>query len=191
MSSLGDLISDLTSGDDGRAEQAAIELPKYKEDGLSELKRLVQYSDPDIRWWVARALAGFQDAEAGDLLGELLSDPDIGVRQCATLSLGVRPHPGAVSQLIATLNSDDGLLARLAADSLAVIGAAAVEPLLTALDSGSAAARVEAARALALIGDTRAIPALFKLLDSDSITLQHWANEGLEKTGVGMSFFKP
>jgi hypothetical protein len=29
------------------------------------------------------------------------------------------------------------------------------------------------------------------LLDSDSAVLEHWASEGLEKMGVGMSFFSP
>jgi HEAT repeat protein len=53
------------------------------------------------------------------------------------------------------------------------------------------AARIQAARALALIGDTRAIPELFNALDGDSALLEYWAGEGLEKMGVGMVFFTP
>jgi HEAT repeat protein len=58
------------------------------------------------------------------------------------------------------------------------------------MESGSHIARLEAARALASIGDTRAIPALFDALD-DSALLEYWANEGLERMGVGMCFFSP
>jgi HEAT repeat protein len=93
--------------------------------------------------------------------------------------------------LIEALESEDSLLVRLAADALVAAGAPAVEKLIAGLESGKPNARIEAARALALIGDTRAVPALIKLLDSDSLSLQHWANEGLEKMGVGMSYFKP
>jgi HEAT repeat protein len=50
---------------------------------------------------------------------------------------------------------------------------------------------LEAARALALIGDQRAIPALFALLSEDSVMLDYWANEGLDKMGAGMVYLIP
>jgi HEAT repeat protein len=50
---------------------------------------------------------------------------------------------------------------------------------------------MEAMRALALIGDQRSIPLLFEALDSDSMLMEYWANEGLERMGVGMIFYKP
>jgi len=50
---------------------------------------------------------------------------------------------------------------------------------------------VEAVRALAKIGDQRAIPALFEALDDNSALIEYWASEGLEKMGVGMVFYKP
>ena len=53
------------------------------------------------------------------------------------------------------------------------------------------ATRLEAARALSEIGDTRAIPVLFKALEEGSVVLEYWASEGLEKMGVGMTFFEP
>jgi NADPH-dependent ferric siderophore reductase len=46
-------------------------------------------------------------------------------------------------------------------------------------------------RVLALVGDKSSIPALFEALDSDSMLIEYWANEGLERMGVGMVFFKP
>ena len=42
-----------------------------------------------------------------------------------------------------------------------------------------------------MIGDTRAIPELYKMLDSDSALLEYWASDGLERMGVGMVFFAP
>ena len=96
-----------------------------------------------------------------------------------------------MEDLIAALNDSDRLCASLAADALVSIGAAAVPALLAVLENGKPAARIEAARALALIGDTRAIPAFFKTLEGKSTLVEYWAREGLERMGVGMAFFKP
>jgi HEAT repeat protein len=82
-------------------------------------------------------------------------------------------------------------LTRLAVDALVSIGAEAVQPLIDILNHGKQRARLGAIQALARIGDTRSIPALFEALTADSAFMQYWANEGLEKMGVGMSFFKP
>jgi len=191
MGALGELLRNLTSGDSLRAEQAALELPIHKEAALKELSHLITSKNADARWWAARALAGFAQPAAGDLLASALADPDASVCQCAALALSKRPHAAAIPVLIANLQADDLLLARLAADALVALGAPAVEPLIAALETDRQNGKVEAARALALIGDTRGVPVLFKLLDSDSVVLEHWASEGLEKMGVGMSFFAP
>ncbi len=192
MSTLASLLAELQSGDGERAEAAAAALPAHAEAGLAALVPLLQDSDPETRWWAVRSLAVFLQPAAGELLTNALADGDGSVQQCAALALSQRPHPDAVPALVELLASDDGLLSRLAGDALVAQAAAAVEPLVAAVQSSaSLSARVEAARALALIGDTRAIPALFALLDSGSAMLEHWASEGLQKMGVGMSFFKP
>lgn len=192
MSTLAALLADLKSGNAARAEPAAAALPAHGEAGLAALTALLKDSDPETRWWAVRSLAGFLHPEAGELLSAALADSDGGVQQCAALALSQRPDAGAVPALVSMLASQDSLLARLAGDALVAHSAAAVEPLAAALqDRQAQSARVEAARALALIGDTRAIPALFALLDSDSALLEHWASEGLQKMGVGMAFFKP
>jgi HEAT repeat protein len=69
--------------------------------------------------------------------------------------------------------------------------ATAVPDLIEVMENGSQVARLEAARALSEIGDTRAIPVLFKALEEGSVVLEYWASEGLEKMGVGMTFFEP
>jgi HEAT repeat protein len=191
MRDLGELIFDLSSGDTQRAERAAVNLPEHGRDAINCLRFQLTCEEPDKRWWATRALAGFKEAEAGLLLAGQLEDPDVSVRHCAALALSRQQHTAAINKLISALESEDSLLVRLAADALVAAGAPAVEKLIAGLESGKPNARIEAARALALIGDSRAVPALIKLLDSDSLSLQHWANEGLEKMGVGMSFFKP
>ena len=93
--------------------------------------------------------------------------------------------------MIATLGDTDRICAQLAADALIAIGDAAVPALLAIMESQTGIPRMEAARALAKIGDTRAIPALFAALDDDSALVRHWAELGLENMGVGMTFFNP
>jgi HEAT repeat protein len=82
-------------------------------------------------------------------------------------------------------------MARIAGDALVAAGGDAVTALLEVLQTFPHQARLEAARGLGLIGDTRAIPELFKALDGESALLEHWAGEGLERMGVGMVFYSP
>ncbi len=189
--SLHKLLLELTSGDDRRAEAAASSAGMYGADTLSTLAPLLQSSEADYRWWAVRALAEIPGEESNTLLMQALEDPDPAVRQCAALGLSKNPHGRAVPALVEAMASKDALLARLAANALAATGAEAVSALLDVLEGDRQDMRLEAARALAAIGDQRSIPALFKALDEDSALMEYWANEGLERMGVGMTFFKP
>lgn len=191
MTSLAERLADLLSGDLDRAEAAAAALPAYDEAAFAALLPLLQDENEDTRWWATRALAGFSTPAASEQLTAALGDASLSVQQCAALALSQRQWAPSVPPLAALLASQDGLLARLAGDALVAQGDEAVDALIAVLEGNVPAARVEAARALAFIGDTRAIPALFKLLDTESALLEHWANEGLQKMGVGMAFFKP
>jgi len=190
MPELGAMLAELLSGDPARAEEAALALPEFGDAALAELRQLLAAGDSDARWWAARSLAGFPSGEAGELLVIGLADPDASVCQCAALALSQRPHLAAIRPLLGLLASQDSLLARLAGNALVAAGGEAVSALLEATRHESPQAKTEAARALALIGDTRAVPALFKLLESESALLEHWASAGLAKMGVGMSFFQ-
>ncbi len=185
------LLNQLTSGDDQSAEAAALALAELGPQVLPALQDLLHSPDPDARWWANRILAELDSPQAASLLIESLQDTDIAVRQCAALALSYRPQEAAVAQLIVALDDTDHLLARLAADALVAAGAMAVPALLDVMQTGNQAARLEAVRALALIGDTRAIPTLFTALDEDSALIEYWADEGLQRMGVGMTFFKP
>ena len=186
-----DLITEFTSGSDIRAEKAALQLASAGSESLEILSQLSEYQNPDVRWWATRSLAEIHTTEATHLLLKALRDPEPEVRQCAALALRGQPHTESIPQLIHLLSASDQLLARLSGDALIAIGSEAVPPLLAVMDDGSQSARLEAARALAAIGDTRAIPVLFKVFECDSAIMEHWAEQGLEKMGVGTMYFKP
>jgi HEAT repeat protein len=194
-----DLLAGL-SGDENRREEVVQRIAGLHPAGVQalypELQAMLSAPDADRRWWAARALAALPDQDVTPELMQALADPDPAVRQCAALGLRLRPDPQAVPALIAALADADALAAQLAGDALVAAGAGAVPALLAVFQPNDPAAanqavRIAAARALAAIGDHRSIPALFAALDDPSQIIVHWASEGLEKMGVGMSFFKP
>lgn len=185
------IAADFTSGSDKRAEKAARELAAIEPLNLEAYAQLLNDQRVDVRWWSVRSLAEIDSPGVIPLLIHSLDDADISVRQCAALALQQQPDPRAIPPLILLLNSSDQLLGRLAGDALIAAGSDAVPALLEVLGDSCPKARIETMRALALIGDTRAIPEMFEALDGDSALLEHWAGEGLEKMGVGMVFYAP
>lgn len=185
------LINAFKCGSDQRAEKAALQLATHGSSSLELLKELLNHPEADVRWWATRALAEIPVPETIELTLVALQDQDPAVQQCATLALQHQPHPAAIPQLINALDAPDRLLGRLAGDALIAIANEAVPALIQAAENHSQSARLEAVRALSLIGDTRSIPVLFKILGEDSAVMEYWAEQGLEKMGVGMVFFKP
>jgi HEAT repeat protein len=190
-----ELLESLNSGDEGQAEKAVRSLKRLPaEQHAQAMEALRQnYAAPEVdrRWWSVRALAEMAGAEPEALLIRALGDADASVRQCAALALRMRPDPAALAPLLDSLSDPDPLAAKLAAEALAALGEAATPALLELLPSSRANTRLLIVRALAEIGDPRAIPALFEALDDDSALVEYWANEGLERMGVGMVFFSP
>lgn len=191
MTDLQHAIGELSSGDEKRAEVAAQELIAFGEVAVIQLQQMYAHAEADLRWWVLRAAAEIPSEESKTLLIAGLADEDAGVRCCAALGLRHQPTPEAIPGLIKRLSNSNNLLARLAADALISIGKMAVPELIAVMENGSQSARLEAVRALAHIGDQRSIPTLFSALNEESAIIEYWANEGLEKMGVGMVFFKP
>jgi HEAT repeat protein len=169
------LVTELTCGDEARAEKAALGLAVYHSQAIPVLKSLLSSPDEDTRWWATRALGAIQEPQVTPLLLRSLRDKEKSIQYCAAVALREQPDITAIPALVSLLGNKDTILARLAADALAVIG----PPALNAV------------RALSKIGDYRAIPSLYKALDHDSIVIQHWADKGLDDLGVGMSFFEP
>lgn len=184
------LLHALTSGDDQRAEQAVHALARLGEYAVPALDQLSEDEHPDNRWWAVRALAELPGDEAGRAIRQRLTDSNPHVQYCAAVALRQRPDPQAIPALIDLLASPDSLLAHLASNALAAIGKDATHALLEVLKNGGRAERLAAARALSEIKDYDSISALFAALDEDSALLEYWANEGLERMGIGMAFFQ-
>lgn len=185
------LFQQLTGGNDETAEQAAQQIVRLGEQAVPTLLELALSDDPDARWWSLRTLAGIPSPQAKEALIKGLSDENQSVRQCAALGLRLQPTFDAVPSLINLLSDSDSLLARLAGDALVAVGAQAVPDLLLVLKDAPQSARLEAVRALALIGDPRGIPALFAALGEDSTLMEYWATEGLDRMGVGITYVQP
>lgn len=188
---LSSIASNFASGSDLVADQTARELAELGSQNLEVYQQLLDDGRPDVRWWAVRSLAEIESPDVTPQLIRALDDADIAVCQCAALALQQQSDARAIPALIQVLNASDQLLRRLAGDALIAAGGDAVPALLEVMQDSPKKARIEAARALALIGDTRAIPELFKALDDESALMEHWAGEGLEKMGVGMVFFSP
>jgi HEAT repeat protein len=188
-------LIDLYSGDDEQAEQAVKRLaalpPDEIEAVLPVLASGLDGDDPEKRWWSVRALAALPGDDSVSYLIQALTDPEPQVRQCAALGLRQHPTEEALPGLIARLDDPDSLAARLATDALIAIGKPAALALVEVLQHGGHSARLNAVRALASIGDTRSIPALFEALNNDSALMEYWADLGLTNMGVGTSFFLP
>jgi HEAT repeat protein len=184
------LLAELTSGDDARAESAIPDLIAHGQSAIPDLLNLAHSENPDERWWAIRVLAGSRHTRGEDLV-PLLSDPAAEVRAAAALALCNHPVANAVSMLIKTLADSDHLTAGLAANALVVIGSPSVPALLDVLNDSGQTVRIRVLRALAEIGDPRAIPAMMNVIEEDSALSQYWANEGLEQLGLNMVYIKP
>jgi HEAT repeat protein len=190
MSELDDLLVNLTSGDELRAESAIQPLLDLGEEAIPGLLDLLQVDDPDQRWWAVRVLSQSHHARVEWLL-PVLNDPDVEVRQAAALGLGSHPCEAAIDPLIQALGDPDSMLATLAMHALVANGKNAVPALLAVPSDAPLSVRIHVIRALAEIQDHRAIPALMSALEEDSALLQHWAEEGLDRLGLNMVYLKP
>jgi HEAT repeat protein len=191
MPSLEYLLEELTCGNETRAEAASTQFNEHGEAAIEALTDLYSSDNTDNRWWAIKALAVFDHPKAKDCLARGLQDESLEVQQCAALALRENPNPKAIPELVTLLGHKDKMLSRLAGDALIVTGKEATKAILDVLETGPQTARIEAARVLANIQDPDSISSLFKLLGEDSTLLRYWAEEGLNKMGIGMMFFKP
>lgn len=187
---LASLLHGLVSGDETRAENAVTALVDLGEDAIPALLDLTHSPDADSRWWAVRTLAQ-SPLSRTEWLVPFLNDPAPEVRQCAALGLAVKPDESAIQPLIRALSDEDGMVGSLAVNALVRTGSATVPSLIEVVKNEKQSARIHALRALAEIGDHRAIPVMMKVMDEDSALLQHWAQEGLERLGLNMVYIKP
>lgn len=193
MVSLEQLLADLTSGDEPRAEKAAVLFVSHGDAGFQSLLPLITDSDEDTRWWALRAVSEFGSPKASKLLISALQDPAASVQMCAAVGLRLHPDEAAIAKLIPLLASSTPLLAKLAGDALAATGKPATQALIELIENPASThqAKLEAVRVLAMIKDTNAISTLFKVYQEGSSMMQYWAEKGLDNLGIGMMFFDP
>jgi HEAT repeat protein len=187
---LNDLLVELTSGDEERAEAAVPALIELGQEAVTALLEMLSSPDPDRRWWAIRVLAQTPQAR-GEWLLPFLEDPEEEVRQAAALGLCSLPDTDAIPALLRALADPDSMVSTLACNALIAVGKPAVPGLLEYLKGATQTARINAMRALAEIEDHRAIPALMAAFEEDSVMLHHWAEEGLERLGLNMVYLKP
>jgi Uri superfamily endonuclease len=181
----------IAAGDDARTEEAALALGRVGDAVLPPLRDLMADADPDRRWWAARALSAVATPAARQSLITALTDPDSDVRACAAQGLGELRAVEAVDELVRCLADSSPLVSRIAADSLARIGPPATPALVAALQGGETPARAGAARALSVIQPADAVPALCAALDDPSAIVTYYAEEALERMGVGLVLVQP
>jgi len=195
VSSLQDLLGDLTSGNETRAEKAVPALIELGEEAIPALLDLTRSSEVDHRWWGLRVLAQSPSpagtSRQAEWLVPFLNDSAREVRQCAALGLAIKPDESATQPLVQSLNDEDSMVSSLAVNALVKIGKPAVPALIEVVKNASQSARIHALRALAEIRDHRAIPVMMKVMEEDSALLQHWAKEGLDRLGLDMVYIKP
>jgi len=189
---LQSLLEHLLSGDEVRAEKAVVALIELGQNAIPALIDLSHAEDADSRWWAIRTLAQSPLAQTEWLVPFLLNDPAPEVRQCAALGLAIKPDETAISPLVQALSDADSMTGNLAMNTLVKIGKDAVPALIECVkDKSSQSARILALRALAELRDHRAIPVMMQVMEEESVLLQHWAREGLERLGLDMVYIKP
>jgi HEAT repeat protein len=135
--------------------------------------------DPDagVRQAAAHALGRIKDARARGPLLKVLWDPDTGVRARAADALhaiGWRPETKAECALDAVARADFGIAA--------TYGAAAVDPLVAALDAGPSSVRIGVIEALGSVNDPRVSTVLISALKFDDPTVRVAVMAALGKT---------
>ena len=193
MNDLQYLLEDLLSGDESRAEAAVAALVELGQDAIPALMDLTHTPDLDSRWWAIRTLAQSPLAQTEWLIPFLLNDPAPEVRQCAALGLAMKTDENAIKPLVQALSDADSMTGNLAMNALIKNGKDAVQALIECVKDRSSqqSARILSLRALAEIRDHRAIPVMMQVMEEDSVLLQHWAKEGLERLGLDMVYIKP
>jgi HEAT repeat protein len=193
MTDLDTLLAELTSGDESRAEAAAVQFSLFGEKAFYILATMYANPDADVRWWALRALSEFDEPRVSSLLLLGLVDDSPEVQACAALGLRNHPNPKAIPQLLDLLASSDQLLSRLGRDALAALGKTATPHLIKILENPNAVhtAQLGAVRALAEIKDPDSSGPLFKVFQEGSGLMQYWAETGLDSMGIGMVFFDP
>lgn len=138
------------------------------DDDFSQLKNLLENSDPDTRGMAAVALGQIQDPQAVDVLIDLLEDKDTRVVCAAAQSLGAQGDGRAVPALIPLMQTDDVEVRCSVLSAFALIAdERAFATVITAMFDIDDQVRRNATAAIGRLGDKRALEPLYEMLDDD------------------------
>ena len=142
---------------------------------LATLVTALQGKSDDARQGAALAIQTLGAPEANGALIAVLKDTarDSDARSAAALGLGFPGNAAAVDPLVQALHDPDGDVDTAARDALSAIGPAAIDKLITVIQTDGAEAYY-GAQALANQG-AAALPALQRVADGNNRTAQHWA----------------
>lgn len=170
MRAVEPLITALNDND-SRVEKATTEaLLKIGSPAVEPLLITLRDTEKSVRKAAAKVLGNLRDARAVMPLINALNDKDWDVCKCAAKALESSGDQNALGNLIRyylsiVLNNDDFEKREYATIKLAKIGMPAFEALTTILkDSRCDFARTEAAKAVGMIGDNRAVEPLIQIL---------------------------
>ena len=110
---------------------------------------------------------GLSDERAIEPLSKALNSRDPFVRAYAAGALGLLGDKRGIKPLIDALGGASNDLRKYATETLGKIGEIAVEPLITALKHNDKFVRAQAANALGLLGNKRAVKPLEKLIKGE------------------------
>jgi HEAT repeat protein len=190
LPSLNELLAELTSRDENRAEAAAVELAELGEDAVPRLLQLLRSAEADDRWWALRTLAGLEAPDAS-VFRAALEDQSSEVQAAAALGLAAHPDPEAMPALLKLLADEDNTLASLAGRALTMLGQPVVPSLIEAYHSAPPRARIQIMRTLAQLKDHRAIALMLSATEESSAAVDYWAKVGLESLGLNMVYINP
>ena len=190
MADIAESITRLFAGSDAERAAIARELACQGETAAIALAEALAGADAEARWGLLAALAQIPGAAATRALAAVLAgDPDEGLRAAAAQILG--EHGAGGGALIAALQDESVFVAQQAAHALARMGPDMAPEFIALLREGGPRARIAAARALVTIRTEDAIPALIAALEDDSPAVQFYAEQALDRLGVGTVLLWP
>lgn len=168
-------IMPLLRSDDAPIRNIAMDvLREIGSDDIAAIQPLLRDADPDMRIFMADILGCTNSPQAVPLLCDaLLKDPEVNVRYQAAVSLGALAYPEAVNSLAQAMNDEEWVqfsvveaLTKIRADST-------INALVQSLSKSSELVSSIIIDALGTMGNTKAVPLLFKTLDMASVPLRH------------------
>jgi HEAT repeat protein len=150
------------------------------DEALAGLHRLVQSSDPLVRFYVASTIAEAPEREALPILIDAMDDEAPEVRMWAMFGLEKLNLPESYPFVLTALKDEEFYIRKEAAYTLGTLGKHDAIPLLIPyLKDPHYLVRASAAESLGMLGDPIVIPEIRHLLAEDNEAVQIRASEAL------------